>query len=144
MRGALTARPLLSLRAYLVGLVLVCVAPVVVFSVWLTIVVIAPEATLGRPWMRALGASGAALLLLGVGLAMLAGRALIQSMTRLAEAAHARDAQLAAIVDQATAGIAQTDLEGRVMLVNQRYCDLVGRTREAVMGGSFADTVDAE
>ena len=144
MRGALTARPLLSLRAYLVGLVLVCVAPVVACSVWLTIVVIAPEATLGRPWMRALGASGAALLLLGVGLAMLAGRALIQSMTRLAEAAHARDAQLAAIVDQATAGIAQTDLEGRVMLVNQRYCDLLGRTREAVMGGSFADTVDAE
>ena len=152
MRGALTPRdrpaqcrgPLLSLRAYLVGLVLVCVAPVVAFSVWLTIVLIAPVATLGGPWMRSLGAIGAALLLLGVGLAMLAGRALIQSMTRLAEVARARDAQLAAIVDQATAGIAQTDLEGRVMLVNQRYCDLVGRTRDAVMDGSFADTVHAE
>jgi PAS domain S-box-containing protein len=152
MRGALTPRdrpaqcrgPLLSLRAYLVGLVLVCVAPVVAFSVWLTIVLIAPVATLGRPWMRSLGAIGAALLLLGVGLAMLAGRALIQSMTRLAEVARARDAQLAAIVDQATAGIAQTDLEGRVMLVNQRYCDLAGRTRDAVMDGSFADTVQAE
>ena len=152
MRGALTPRdrpaqcrgPLLSLRAYLVGLVLVCVAPVVAFSVWLTIVLIAPVATLGRPWMRSLGAIGAALLLLGVGLAMLAGRALIQSMTRLAEVARARDAQLAAIVDQATTGIAQTDLEGRVMLVNQHYCDLAGRTRDAVMDGSFADTVQAE
>ena len=143
MRGALTARPLLSLRAYLVGLVLVCVAPVVAFSVWLTIVLIAPVATFGRPWMRVLGAIGATLLLLGVGLAMLAGRALIQSMTRLVEVVRTRDAQLAGIVYQATAGIAQTDLEGRVMLVNQRYCDLLGRTREAVMGGSFADTVDA-
>jgi PAS domain S-box-containing protein len=144
MRRAVTSGPLLSLRAYLVGLVLVCVAPVVAFSVWLTIVLIAPGATLGRPWMRSLGAIGAALLLLGVGLAILAGRALIQSMTRLAGAARARDTQLAAIVDQATAGIAQTDLEGRVVLVNQRYCDLLGRTREAVMGGSLADTVAAE
>jgi PAS domain S-box-containing protein len=58
--------------------------------------------------------------------------------------ARARDAQLAAIVDQATTGIAQTDLEGRVMLVNQRYCDLAGRTRDAVMDGSFADTFQAE
>src|SRR5260370_23185858 len=90
MRGALTARPLLSLRAYLVGLVLVCVAPVVAFSVWLTIVLIAPGATLGRPWMRSLGAIGAALLLLGVGLAILAGRGPIPAVTPPPPAAPAR------------------------------------------------------
>ena len=39
---------------------------------------------------------------------------------------RARDAQLAAIVDQATVGIAQADLDGRFMLVNQRYCHWPG------------------
>ena len=169
MRGPLMSpghpRPLLSLGAYLVGLVLVCVVPIVAFSVWLTIVLAAPEDTLGRPWMRSLGLIGATLLVLGVGLATLAGRGIIRSLTRLAEAAagfghdleaagrarevsdravHARDAQFAAIVNQATAGIAQTDLAGRFVLVNRRYCDLVGRSSDEVMDGSFADTVHAE
>jgi hypothetical protein len=70
-------RPRLSLRAYLVVLVVVCVVPMVVFSVWLTVVLAAPVATLGRPWMRSLGAvvvGGAAFLLMGVALATLAGR----------------------------------------------------------------------
>lgn len=159
MRDPLTLhgrpRPLLSLRAYLVGLVAVCVVPAVTLAVWLTIVLTAPMATLGRPWMRSLGALGAALLLLGMGLATLAGRALIRSLARDLEtagharevaecAARARDAQLAGIVNQSTAGVAQTDLEGRFMLVNRRYCDLVGRARDEVMDGSFADTVHGE
>jgi len=42
-------RPRLSLRAYLVVLVVVCVVPMVVFSVWLAVVRAAPVATLGRP-----------------------------------------------------------------------------------------------
>jgi Na+/H+-dicarboxylate symporter len=79
-------RAFLSLGAYLVGLVLVCVVPVVAFSVWLTVVLIGPEA-LGHSWMRALGALGAVTLLLGLGVAMLAGRAIIRSLTGLAEAA---------------------------------------------------------
>jgi len=141
------------------------VAPVVALAVWLTLVLTAPVAMLDRPWMRAFGALGVAMFLLGVGLAMLAGRALIRSLTGLAEAAaelgrdlesagharevaegtvDARDAQLAAIVNQATVGIAQTDLEGRFTLVNRRYCDLMGRAADAVMPLSFADTVHAE
>ena len=157
-------RAFLSLRAYLVGLVLVCVVPVVAFSVWLTVVLIGPE-VLGHSWMRALGALGAVTLLLGLGVAMLAGRAIIRSLTGLAEAAadlgrdlevagHAREraersareceGRLAALVDQPTAGLAQTDLEGRFVVVNRRYRELVGRAPDKKMDGSFADTVHAD
>ena len=157
-------RAFLSLRAYLVGLVLVCVVPVVAFSVWLTVVLIGPEA-LGHSWMRALGALGAVTLLLGLGVAMLAGRAIIRSLTGLAEAAadlgrdleaagHAREraersareceGRLAALVDQPTAGLAETDLEGRFVVVNRRYRELVGRAPDRKMDGSFADTVHAD
>ena len=157
-------RAFLSLRAYLVGLVLVCVVPVVAFSVWLTVVLIGPAA-LGHSWMRALGALGAVTLLLGLGVAMLAGRAIIRSLTGLAEAAadlgrdlevagHAREraersareceGRLSALVDQPTAGLAQTDLEGRFVVVNRRYRELVGRVPDKRMDGSFADTVHAD
>ena len=157
-------RAFLSLRAYLVGLVLVCVVPVVAFSVWLTVVLIGPEA-LGHSWMRALGALGAVTLLLGLGVAMLAGRAIIRSLTGLAEAAadlerdlevagHAREwaersareceGRLSVLVDQPTAGLAQTDLEGRFVVVNRRYRELVGRAPDKKMDGSFADTVHAD
>ena len=154
-------RAFLSLRAYLVGLVLVCVVPVIAFSVWLTVVLLGPGA-LGRPWMRALGALGAVTLLLGLGVAMLAGRAIIRSLTGLAAAAgdlgrdleaagHAREraeraardyeGRLSALVNQPTAGLAQTDLEGRFVLVNRRYRELVGRGPDEKTDGSFADTV---
>jgi PAS domain S-box-containing protein len=38
-----------------------------------------------------------------------------------------------AIVSQATAGIAQVDLTGRFLLVNDRYCGIVGRSREELL-----------
>ena len=38
------------------------------------------------------------------------------------------DARFSAIVGQTTAGVAQTDLTGRFVLVNERYCDMVGYT----------------
>ena len=160
MPGPLTPpRPVLSLRAYLVGLVLVCVVPAVAFSVWLTLALVEPVAT---PWMWSLGVIGAVVLLAALGLATVAGRAVIRSLTRLAETAdelthdlevagdardlalragRACDAQLAAIVDQATVGIAQTDRDGRFVLVNERYCDLVGLTPAEVRDVSFAETI---
>jgi PAS domain S-box-containing protein len=166
MRGPLTAArhrgPLLSLRAYLVGLVLVCAVPAVAFSVWLTIAVIDPP---GPRWMRSLGVIGAAVLLAALALAAVAGRAIILSLTRLAETAaelardletagrarelaehagRACDARLAAIVGQGTVGIAQTDLAGRFALVNERYCTLVGCDSRDVRELAFEDTVHAE
>jgi DNA-binding response OmpR family regulator len=42
----------------------------------------------------------------------------------------ASEERFAAIVNQATAGIVQTDLEGRFLHVNQRYCEITGRPAE--------------
>lgn len=151
-----------SLRASLVGLVLVCAVPAIACSVWLTIVVIEPAAT---PWMWTLGVIGAVVLLVALAVATVAGRAIVLSLTRLAETAaelahdleaagqareraeragHGGEARLAAILDQATVGIAQIDLDGRFVLVNERYGVLVGRAPEEVMEFSFWDTVHAE
>ena len=160
MSGPLTPRrPHLSLRAYLVGLVLLCAVPAVAFSVWLTLALVAPAPT---PWMWALGVICAAVLLSALGLAAVAGQAIIRSMTRMAETAddltrdleaageardlarradRSRDAQLDAIVGQPTVGIAQTDLAGHFVLVNARYCDLVGRAPDEVRDASFAETI---
>ena len=41
-----------------------------------------------------------------------------------------REERLSAIVNQATAGIVQTDSEGRFTFVNDRFCEIVGRRRE--------------
>ncbi|MGP9820795.1 PAS domain S-box protein [Salinarimonas sp. NSM] len=53
---------------------------------------------------------------------------------RVAAAAElrAREAQLRAVFDQAAAGLARTDLTGRFTEVNDRYCAIVGRSREAL------------
>ncbi|HYC04903.1 MAG TPA: response regulator [Azospirillaceae bacterium] len=44
------------------------------------------------------------------------------------------EARLSAIFGQTTAGIALCGLDGRFTLVNDRYCALVGRSREELMG----------
>ena len=41
---------------------------------------------------------------------------------------------MSAIVNQATAGIAETDLEGRMTLVNPLFCHIVGRTETELKG----------
>ena len=45
-------------------------------------------------------------------------------------ALRARERQLSVLIDQTAAGIAQIDLDGRFTLVNDRFCQIVGRTRE--------------
>ena len=49
---------------------------------------------------------------------------------RLAES----ERRLAAIVTQATVGVAQTDLAGRCQLVNPRFCELMGRSAAQLEG----------
>ncbi len=50
-----------------------------------------------------------------------------------AEPAHDSDARFRAIFNQVAVGIAQVDLTGRFELVNERYCELTGRPRDALL-----------
>lgn len=45
-----------------------------------------------------------------------------------------REALLSAFVNQATAGFGQVDLDGRFTLVNDRFCEIAGRSREQLLG----------
>jgi len=54
---------------------------------------------------------------------------------REAEAAlREREAQFSAFINQATAGFGQVDLDGRFTLVNDRFCEIAGWSREELMG----------
>ncbi len=48
-----------------------------------------------------------------------------------------REQQLSALVDQTTAGLAQVDLTGRFTYVNDRFCAIVGRGRDALLATSM-------
>ncbi len=50
-----------------------------------------------------------------------------------------REAQLSAFINQATAGFAQVDLEGRFTLVNDRFCEIAGWSRDELMGKTMQD-----
>ncbi len=54
-------------------------------------------------------------------------------------ALHEREEQFRALFEQTSAGIAQTDLQGRFLLVNDRYCQIVSRSREELMGLRLLD-----
>jgi len=49
-----------------------------------------------------------------------------------------------AIFTQATAGIAQTDLDGRFTLVNKCYCDITGRKAQNLIGAKMDDITHPE
>lgn len=56
---------------------------------------------------------------------------------RAESALHASSAQLSAMFEQASAGIALCDREGRFTRVNEHYCRIVGRSREALLRSSL-------
>jgi len=45
------------------------------------------------------------------------------------------EARYRAVVEQATVGIAHSDLAGKFIFVNERFCSIVGRRREELLGG---------
>ena len=45
-----------------------------------------------------------------------------------------REARLSAFFDQAAAGMSETDVEGRFLQVNDRYCQITGRSRSELLG----------
>ncbi len=52
---------------------------------------------------------------------------------------HRHEAHLATVYQQTGAALAETDAQGRFVEVNQRYCELVGRTRDDLLGLSMQD-----
>jgi PAS domain S-box-containing protein len=65
---------------------------------------------------------------------------------RVASVAELRSSEgrLRAVFDQAAAGIARTDLTGRFTEVNDRYCAIVGRTREELRNLRMHDLTDPD
>ena len=52
---------------------------------------------------------------------------------------RAREEQLSALIDQTSAGLAQVDLTGRFTMVNDRFCQLTGRSRSDLSRLRMAD-----
>lgn len=51
---------------------------------------------------------------------------------------------LSALFEQTSAGIAERDLQGRLIRVNERLCEILGRPREAVLGLNIHDLTHPE
>ncbi|GGM11002.1 PAS domain S-box protein [Pseudomonas asuensis] len=47
-----------------------------------------------------------------------------------------RTNRLSTLINQAAVGICQTDLNGTIVLVNRRYCDILGRSEEELIGSN--------
>ena len=60
------------------------------------------------------------------------------------EAMRTSEAHLRAIFTQARAGVAQTDLQGRYIMMNQRYCELLGYDEQELIGKDMAALVHPE
>jgi PAS domain S-box-containing protein len=58
----------------------------------------------------------------------------LQTRQSMAEVLRTREERLAALVHQAFVGIAQMDLDGRLVFANNRYCDIVGRQPSQIIG----------
>jgi len=54
-------------------------------------------------------------------------------------ALHASRERFAKIVSQAATGVVQIDTAGRIVLANQKYCEMVGRSEAELLGMSVAD-----
>lgn len=58
----------------------------------------------------------------------------IDDQRAAADALQAREQQLATVFGQTMVGVLHRDLQARVLMVNQRFCDMVGRNREDLDG----------
>ena len=65
----------------------------------------------------------------------------ISERRRVGEALRESEAMFRTIVSQAAAGVAHTDLDGRIRLVNARFGVIVGRTPESLVGTSVFELV---
>jgi diguanylate cyclase (GGDEF)-like protein/PAS domain S-box-containing protein len=58
---------------------------------------------------------------------------------RAKHAARSSEARFRAIFEQATAGIARSDMQLHILEVNHRFCEMVGYTEAELLGKTFAD-----
>ncbi len=68
----------------------------------------------------------------------------ITEMKRTTAALHESEERFKAIVNQATAGIAQSDLDGNFVFFNDRFCEITGNTLEGLRTKTLPQIVDAE
>ncbi|MDQ4122148.1 MAG: PAS domain S-box protein [Acidobacteriota bacterium] len=53
------------------------------------------------------------------------------------EALRESEERFSALVNQSTAGICRSDLDGKLVFVNQRYCEMLGYTESEIIGKTF-------
>ncbi|MCA1857981.1 PAS domain S-box protein [Massilia oculi] len=53
---------------------------------------------------------------------------------RTEDALRRSEAHLQSVFGQTAAGICETDLQGRIVKINERFCDIVGRSHESLLG----------
>ncbi len=68
----------------------------------------------------------------------------LRQSRRAAVALRESEQRFRAIFDQAAVGVAQIDLEGKVTLVNDRYCAVLGYTREELLGTTLLDKTHSD
>lgn len=68
----------------------------------------------------------------------------IAERKRVEEALRDSEERFRSIVTQTTAGIAEVDLEGRFVLANERYCQIVGRSKEELYRLRMQDITSPE
>ena len=68
----------------------------------------------------------------------------VTQRNRAFEALKVSEGRFAAIVAQASVGVVQTDLDGRVILANAKFQDMVGRTAEELAGLRLVDIAHPE
>jgi PAS domain S-box-containing protein len=66
-------------------------------------------------------------------------KSLTDTVRQLRETNKSLEWRVTAMVDQAAAGIAQTDRNGRFVFVNDRYCDILGRSRNELLRLNIRD-----
>ncbi|WP_172962261.1 EAL domain-containing protein [Hydrocarboniclastica marina] len=71
-------------------------------------------------------------------------RAVEEELVQSQEQLRQSNEYLNTIISQASVGIAQTDIEGRFMLVNDRYCEILGRSRADLLGRKVKDLTHPE
>ncbi|HET7526257.1 MAG TPA: PAS domain S-box protein, partial [Burkholderiaceae bacterium] len=68
----------------------------------------------------------------------------ISERRRAEEAMRRSESRLNAFVQLAYAGLSEVDLDGRLLFVNDRLCEMLGYSREQLLGKRLADITDPD